>query len=249
MQLIAAFRYSCLILFFFLLSPLYSQAVDSKNTNSVTYKDVQSKARDHFMVQFGYLNWNKKPDSIYIAGFNRQVKFYGMYDLLIKGFPYMSVGIGAGFAWDNVYFNDTKLNITQNDYNTAQLVNHNDRERFEKSKLTTWYFEVPAELRFTTNIRNYNKGFKMAVGLSYGFLLQAHTKGVNLLNATGTSINNSKQIAIDSRYFNTSRLLAHARIGWGFIHLYGTYQLDALFTNTGGPNVSPYSFGIGLTGL
>jgi hypothetical protein len=91
----------------------------------------------------------------------------------------------------------------------------------------------------------------MAVGVKVGTLLDAHTKGKNLVNQTGNSINGSKYILKekDKKFFNNTRLAPTLRVGYGPFTIYGAYQITNFFKEGLGPNVRPYSIGICLGGL
>ena len=51
------------------------------------------------------------------------------------------------------------------------------------------------------------------------------------------------------RFFNTTRIIGTARIGWGHFILYGSYQSHALFKEGVAAEIRPYSIGLTLSGL
>jgi hypothetical protein len=110
--------------------------------------------------------------------------------------------------------------------------------------LTTAYFEAPFELRYFQNNVNKNKGFKAAVGLRIGTLLQAHTKGVYSSSGTKTT-----DKVVSKRFLDTWRFAATARVGYGNFSLYMAYNLNTLFKAGFGPDITPYSVGLCISGL
>ena len=115
---------------------------------------------------------------------------------------------------------------------------------YSKYKITTAYLEAPFELRYFENRDNRNKGFKAAIGLRAGLLVGAHTKGV--VKVDGSKV--AEKINT-RRYLEKWRFSATARIGWGNFSLFGSYNLNALFAQGSGPDVTPYSMGLCITGL
>ncbi|MFI5132367.1 MAG: hypothetical protein ACHQFX_20360, partial [Chitinophagales bacterium] len=51
------------------------------------------------------------------------------------------------------------------------------------------------------------------------------------------------------RFFNTARISAIARIGWGHFSAFGSYQINALFKDGVAAEIKPYSIGLTLSGL
>jgi hypothetical protein len=53
----------------------------------------------------------------------------------------------------------------------------------------------------------------------------------------------------DKYFFNGNRLVGMARIGYGNLSLFGTYQIGGLIKEGLGPQVKPYTIGVTLSGL
>jgi hypothetical protein len=77
---------------------------------------------------------------------------------------------------------------------------------------------------------------KASLGLKFGYLLKAYTKGKNMVTATGTSLYGKNYVLkeVEKHYFNTTRIAATARIGYGFISLDGSYQLTRFLKDAAG---------------
>lgn len=224
------------------------QAPASSSGHKLSYRDLDRRvARDHLLLQAGYENWAKSHSGA-MRGLHRQLAVAGMYDLLIKGYPYLSVGLGLGAHWDNFYFKRALLDIDANSTPTANVY-ESSGDYFEKSKLTLIYGQIPLELRYTTNPLNYNKGTKVALGIKLGYLLRAHTKGVDKKDQQGQLLSRAKVLYRDRRLFSDFQVWGTLRIGWGNFHLFANYSLFPLFRLNAGPQAQVWGLGFGISGL
>jgi hypothetical protein len=211
--------------------------------------DLSNRSNDHVMVQYGFDNWTATPDSMTPKGFSRFFNAYIMLDKPFRTNPKFSVGLGAGIGSSNIFFDRTYVDVKSTSsrlpFTNVDSVNH-----FKKFKLTTIFAEVPVELRFSSNPENANKSFKVALGVKVGTLLNAHTKGKTLQGKSGNVLNNYIVKESSKKFFNSTRLAATARIGYGIFGLYGAYQITSLLkTGVGPETVRPYSVGIYISGL
>ncbi len=216
---------------------LLAQDVE-KGSNKKTI--VEKPSRDFVMFQLNYEAW-MKPDSVKTSGIGRGVNVYLCYDFPIKKSNFsFAAGIGIGTA--NIYLDNQKINVTRDTGLYSDQATFEADTKYKRYKLTTAYLEAPFELRFFGNKENRNKGFKMAAGLRVGTLVGAHTKG----KYDGIKISDKVNT---KRYLETWRFAATARIGWGNFSIMGTYNLTNLYKENTGPEITPYSLGICLTGL
>lgn len=195
------------------------------------------------MLQFTHERWANKPDSITIDGIGRGFNGYLCYDFPIKKAP-LSVAIGAGIGTSNIYFTDDQQLVLTDSAGQSQAIFTGEREAYKRFKLSTAYLEAPIELRYFGNRENRNKGFKAAIGMRVGTLVNAHTKGVYDLGG-------SKVVEKENtrRFFEQYRVGATLRLGWGNFSLFGAYNLNPLFKEGQGPQVQPYSVGLCISGL
>lgn len=210
---------------------------------------MANRSKDHLLIQVGIDNWANKNDSIRTTGLSRSFSMYLMFDFPFKTNPHLSIGIGAGVSTSNMYFKDTYIDIAGRQGNRLTFNNVSNADHFKKYKLLLTYAEVPVEFRYLVNPDRPKKSLKFALGGRAGLLVGAGTKGKNLLNSTGQTVNSLIQKEKSKRYFNTARFTGMARIGYGNVSLFGTYQLNQLVKEGFGPDVRPYSFGITLSGL
>lgn len=216
-------------------------AQDTDNKNSTPEK--AKPARDAVMLQFGYDSWTNVPDSINTTGFGRGFNAYVCYDFPIQK-SHFSFAAGIGIGTSNIYFKDQTVSFTDTGAQGTMVHFVPEAYDYKKSKLTTAYIEAPFELRFFGNKEDRNHGFKAAIGLKAGALLGAHTKTKRTVE--GSSV---VEKVNTKRYMETWRVGATARIGWGNFSLFGTYQLNSVFKEGSGPQVTPFSVGLCISGL
>ncbi len=225
----------------------------SATKKSSTKKDwskvsLGNRANDHFMLQLGYDGWNGKTDSIQTKGFSRHFNLYIMYDLPFKADPRFSIGAGVGLGSSNIYFDKQEVDITGTG-SSISFPDKSETNHFKKFKLSTNYLEIPLEMRYVSNPENTNKSWKAAVGLKVGLLVNAHTKGKNMLNSDGQNINNYIEKESSRRYFNSAKAAGTLRLGYGFLGVHFDYQFTGLFKDGMGPVINPYSIGLVISGL
>lgn len=236
-----------------LVSPLFAQ-MDSSYTapvkKSPSRYDLSHKAGDHLMVQLASNQWAGAPDSISnrINGLNRSANVYFMLNKPFKGNPKLSVGFGVGIGTSNIYFKKMEVDIT-NTSTVLGFINTDSTNNYKKYKLATAYLEAPIELRYSSNPDNYMKGIKAAIGIKVGTLLNAHTKGKNLKTKTGTALNEYTIKENSKSYFNTTRLAATARVGYGNFTLFGSYNFSPIFKDGVAADIKLVQVGITLSGL
>jgi hypothetical protein len=211
----------------------------SKETKSI----VQKPSRDFVMLQLTYNGWANKPDSINLQGFNRGINAYLCYDFPI-GKSNFSFAAGIGISASNYYFKSQQ--VVANDTGSAAVVRFDDTTGFKRSKMSVAYVQAPFELRFFGNKLNRNMGFKAAIGLQVGTLMGARYK--NNYTIAGTAVKANDKTST-KRFLSPWNFAATARIGWGNFSLFGSYNLTPLYKEFQGPQMTPYSFGICLTGL
>lgn len=226
-----------LAIFFSLSAPTFAQ------DNGKAKTGIEKPSRDFVMLQLTYEDWAKTPDSIKKGSFGRGFNAYLCYDWPIQK-SHFSFAAGIGVGTSNIYFNNQEIITNDTGAAASQVRFVPETNDYKKYKLTTAYLEAPFELRFFGNKDNRNTGMKAALGLRVGTLVGAHTKGKRTVE--GTKI---VEKVNSKRYLETWRFSATARVGWGNFTLMGTYNLNSLFKAGMGPEITPYSIGICLTGL
>ncbi|MCO5240222.1 MAG: PorT family protein [Chitinophagaceae bacterium] len=211
-----------------------------KSRNS---SQLSGRAADHFMIQLGYNGWAGSPDSFRTGGLSRTFNMYFMFDFPFKSNPRFSAAVGAGLGTDNMFFKQTSVDLRKFPLNFA----HDTLNTYKKYKIATGFLEVPVELRYATRPENFNKSFKVALGIKVGTMIDAHTKAKITRDVEGYGGYTRK--LKDRRNFNSTRLAGTLRVGYGVFSVFGTYQFNEFIREGAGPNVKPYSIGLTISGL
>jgi hypothetical protein len=209
-----------------------------------------NRTGDHLMLQLTNDHWTGVPDSIKsrMNGFARGANIYVMLDQRFKSSPNWSVAFGLGVGTSNMYFKNMIVDI-KSKTNTLPFRNVDSVNHFKKYKLTTAFLEIPLELRFTADPANESKSIKVALGVKVGTLLNAHTKGKNLLDKNGAAINSYTAKETGKGFFNTTRLAGTARIGYGNFSLFGSYQFNNIFKDGVAADMRLFQIGLNFSGL
>lgn len=204
---------------------------------------IVKPARDFVMVQLGYNNWVSKPDSVKTKALGYVFNAYLCYDFPLKKSK-MSFATGLGINTSVVYLDKQMLVNTDTGVlgNAARIIN--DPNPGKRYKVNTTYLQAPFELRYFSNSQNRNLGFKAAIGLTVGAFLGAHTKEVTSVNGTNIKFKEDTK-----RYYSPWNFAATARIGWGNLSIFGSYNITNVFKDNSGPVLTPASVGICVTGL
>jgi hypothetical protein len=230
-----------------LLTPAFSQTKESaadKGKRDWKKVDLSNRSSDHLMFQFGYTGWTGAPDSINTGGFSRSFNAYFLFDFPFKSDPRLSVGVGVGLGTDNMFFEQTTVDLK----NSQQVRFRRDTiTQYKRYKLRTAYFEAPLELRWAKDPANMNKSLKFAAGLKIGLPIDMHSKAKVTRDAAGNVA--YTLIEKDRKFANNIRAVATARVGFGNFSFFGTYSLTGMFREGQGPTVRPFTAGICLSGL
>lgn len=223
-------------------------AQDSTIRKILPTNKKEAPSNDHFFIQYGYLSWTNKPDSIHTKGLPHSLNIYVMLNFPFKTNPHWSVALGPGIASDNMMFDKMIVGIKES---TPSIRFHDvsDTSHYKKFKLSTNYFEVPVELRYRFNPDNDRKSVKLAVGAKVGFLINAHTKGTTFESASGQTIGDYKVKELSKQFFNKQRLSVMGRVGYGPVTLFVSYGITPVFKEGLGPDVRPLSIGLTLSAL
>ena len=216
----------------------------SRTKEELKKLDLSKRASDHLMIQFGMADWTNK-GTINVRGFNKTFNTYFLFDFPFKSDPRLSAAIGPGVGSDNIYFTKTIVDIK----NKTGVVFKSDSTtiKYKKNKLVTSYLEVPLELRYSTKPENMNSGWKFALGIKVGTLLDSKVK--SKIDLDENKVGGYFQKIRDKKYFNSSRFVLTARAGYGNVSVFGSYTVTDYIKQGFGPAVHPFSFGLCLSGL
>jgi hypothetical protein len=233
---------------FFFCVAFAATAQTDTTTPTRIFRPMQTRSKDHLMIQFGSARWQNSPDSIQTGGFSRTFNVYLMLDFPFKTSPKLSVALGPGLATDHVFLDKMSAGIAEN-ASTIRFRDLSDTTHFKKFKVSTAFLELPIELRFSSNPEEDGKSFKAAIGVKVGTMLAAWTKGKDLEDRNDNSVNEYIVKEKSKRFFNTNRISATARLGYGHFTIFGSYSLTSLFKEGVGPKMNAMSIGLTLSGL
>jgi hypothetical protein len=211
---------------------------------------LADRAGDHLMIQVSSDRWLGAPDSIDSRrkSLSRAGNIYIMMDKPFKGNPRFSAAFGIGVGTSSILLKNTEADITGS-IPTLGFTYTDSANHFKKYKITTSFLEIPVELRYTAHPETPGKTFKMALGLKVGKMLKASAKGKNLLDVSGNTVNEFTQKISSTRYFNTTRLAATARVGYGYFSLFGSYNITSVFKDGVAADMKLLQVGLTISGL
>lgn len=142
----------------------------------------------------------------------------------------------------------TGLGLSLNDYrfsNGYTIENENgivkpvllDQTGLSKTKLSTSYVSAPVMLEFQIPVNDQNKRIYISAGVIGGIKVGSHTK----IKQNGDKTKNRDDFNI-----NPFRYGASARLGYKGINIFGTYYCSPFFKEGRGPELYPFTIGIGL---
>ena len=222
----------------------------AQNDDNISGKGMMNKSGDHFMIQIAHNIWSGVPDSIKdnLGGFNRSANAYFMLNKPFKTNEKFAIAFGLGVSTANMYMDNMTVGIDS----SSALLSFKDAsnaQRYKKYKVATTLLEVPLELRFTAKPLTPNKSLKGALGVKVGQLISASTKGKTLIDAAGVERNNAIYKVKAKNYFQSTRISATARFGYGLFSIFGTYSLTPLLKDGVGPDIKPIQIGLTISGL
>lgn len=163
------------------------------------------------------------------------------------GLNFLSYGIGLQNNKSNIGL-VTGLGLTCNDYrfsNPYTIENNNGTIRaieltttnLSKTKLSTAFVTVPLMVEFQIPVNGHEKRAYLSGGLIGGLKVGSHTKIVQ---------NGDKNKYRGDFNINPFRYGATARVGYKGVNVFGTYYFSTFFKNGRGPEMFPFTIGIGL---
>ena len=142
----------------------------------------------------------------------------------------------------------TGLGLSFNDYrfsNPYTIENENglvtpvtlEQTGLSKSKLSTTFVSVPVMIEFQIPVNNQDRRIYFSGGVIGGVKVGSHTK---------VKVNGDKSKNRDDFNINPFRYGATARLGYKGINIFGTYYFSPFFKDGRGPELFPFTIGIGL---
>ena len=144
-----------------------------------------------------------------------------------------TVSLGAGITFHNYYMKNAWLSEPYN-----HVITFKEDANVKKSKININYFDIPMEVNF----RIVDK-FKISFGAKVSFLMSSKSKVIGYVMGDGHKweIKYNEINALESIVYS-----AFARVGYRCVNLFVGYQFNNSFKQDRGPEILPFSIGIGI---
>ncbi len=178
------------------------------------------------------------PTGINTRTINQGANVFLMYNHMASNNGFSFAG-GFGISSENLYLKNAFVPNVKAD--SISFVNTTLGVNVTLSKLNVTYIDLPLEVRYVTD-----KKMRFTLGMKFGFLIDSKTKykgdGIDMEGVQtgyGTHVKYKSVNQLESVRYGVQ-----ARIGWKWIHVYGYYSLNKMFTANKGPQMYPISVGI-----
>ena len=219
-------------------STVVSTTAKNKTETVKNNKNQVEIFRDRLIVDIFHAFWLGMPKEVNSNKFHPGVSVSALWDFKLPNKGPISFGLGLGISYYSQYTN-ALLQISSPDrimqYNLIASV---DTFKFARLNYINGY--IPFEFRF-----RHKSGFKLTVGARVGLVAEVsqNYKG-NLPGHSQTPTHYKTFDIINKQKFNCD---VYMRIGWKFVNVYYSYQINKLFEKDKGPQISPMAVGISLS--
>ncbi len=203
-------------------------------------------------LDFGFNTLNNRPEDLstrFIG--SRIINLYYHFPINLKEGSGFTLNPGFGFGLEKYAFGDDS-NLFNNPAvgtNSSQLLPITEvfGEDIEigANTFAANYFDIPIEVRYHVNKRDYDKGVRVALGGKVGFLYDAHSK-IGYTNEAGLE----RKIKDKQGYGLTPiRYGVYTRIGFPGFNAWMYYGLNKVFQSNRGPfntEANQINFGVSV---
>lgn len=144
-----------------------------------------------------------------------------------------TVSLGLGVSCHNYYMKNAWLSEPYND-----VITFKEEPAVKKSKINLNYLDIPLEVNF----RIADK-FKISIGAKVSFLMQSKTKTKGDVFGDGHKweLKYKDITGLESIVYGLN-----ARVGYRCVNVFVGYQINNSFKTGRGPEILPFSIGIGI---
>ncbi len=188
----------------------------------------------------GYEGYDGFMDPDYSKSFTLQAN---IFEKSISFVPRNNFGLvlGLGLEYQHMQMDHKNITFRREDHRIIPY-----RVSYEwdmkKNYFKNIYVTVPFLLEFQVPAK-YGRRFYVSAGAVGGIRLHTKTKLV-YYNKNGNKKKNKKT---DHYYVQPVKADLMAQVGYDWFHFWGTYSLTGLFQNGKGPEIHPYSLGMGIS--
>ena len=183
---------------------------------------------------FTDINTGDKYDNFKLKAMNVGGDFYLTYNMKM-GESKHTVSLGVGMTFHNYYMKNSYL-TGEGAY--ADTTYFTENTNVKNSKLNINYFDIPLELNF----RIADK-FKISAGFKFGIMMYAKSK------VKGDIMGDGEEWKVKYGKINNIEQYSYAltlRLAYRAFNIFAQYQFNNSFKKGYGPEVIPFSVGIGL---
>lgn len=227
------------------LAWLFASPCFSQDTPSATETKKHRGMPDipgTFTLEFGFNRGQNSPDT-FDLGFwgSRTLNIYYQLDKQILKSKF-SFHPGVGFGMERYKFRNFYTLGLENE-NTVLVPAYDTYPLVRKSMLITNYFDILAEIRFSTNPNDPGRSFRASIGGRAGYLFDSFTKIKYKENGEVKKVKDKQNYNLNDFRYGT-----FVKIGAGNFTVFGYYNMSPLFKKDKGPEQTEMStFTIGIS--
>ena len=150
-----------------------------------------------------------------------------------------TASLGFGVTSHNYYIKDAWLSEPY-----AEIIEFTPISSYTKSKINFNYFDIPLEVNF----RIADK-FKISAGVKVGFLMGCKSKCIGKINENDAVNPDTYNWTVKYRDINSVASIVYSatfRFAYRAANLFIGYQFNSPFKSGKGPEILPFSIGIGV---
>lgn len=237
----------------FLAFALNAQAQESDSESPKTPVGGRPNIPNDLTVEFGWTQLTNRPADLAINFFgSRSYNVYYQKPFHIfgenSGFV-LSPGIGIStnkfaFTDDQNLFRSSTLGAESSVLKKVNSV-YGTTIELKTNNLAVNYVEVPVDLQYNFNKKDYSKSFRLSLGARVGMLYQSHTKiGYDSPTSGAVKIKQSENYGLEKIRYGL-----HLKAGSPGFNVWTTYYLSPMWQAKRGPfnnEANQVSFGIAL---
>jgi len=192
--------------------------------------------RDRLIVDIFHAFWLGMPKTVNSNKFHPGVSASALWDFKLPGKSPVSFGLGLGISYYSQY-TDALLQMEKGRIMQYNLIAP-DTFNFARLNYVNGY--IPFEFRY-----RHTNGFKLTLGVRVGLVAEVSQsyKG-NTPGQPQTPTHYKTFDIVNKQKYNCD---VYLRIGWKFVNVYYSYQINKLFEKDKGPQISPMALGISLS--
>lgn len=181
---------------------------------------------------FTDINTGSRYDNFNLRAINQGFDTYITYNFPMSESKH-TVSLGVGVSCHNYYMKKAWLSDPY-----AEVITFEENEAVKKSKINLNYLDIPLEINF-----RIADMFKISFGAKVSFLMQSKTKTKGDVFGDGHKweLKYKDVNALESIVYSVN-----ARVGYRSVNVFVGYQLNNAFKSDRGPEILPFSIGIGI---